>query len=533
MPDREARRRPASPPGACRQGRGATPDFWIRWGALAAVICLAQVFTLHLSPTIHPDEVVILDHGRVALFEPATDWSVNLRADGRPLLTPYVVGVGLQEAAYRLLAPARIGPRLSSLLGAVLAATLCIVWLRGRGAAALPALLGGTALLLDPLLAYGYRIGRLDAWAMACCLAAACLLQSAARLGRTRSETLRLAGAGAAAALAPLVWPSAILLYPLLAAEWSSPLPPAPLPDPRPGPPGRPLLAFAAGAAGVLVLGGLLLAPRVAPMLDGLGLALRGNLQLSSGRLREELIQWGPFLRDAAPSGWLFLAGFAAALLRRERRLALALGLALAVILLTMAYAHRLVYLLPYLVGLLAGAAHGAGPNGARLPRLATAALAAAVAWAGLVTLAVRPAVALSQREGRDASRLLDTARRHIGAGPFAIYADTRDFYFAGRALGWRQYNVCWGDHRERRLDTLLAGADFAIVAADREGSYLRAQMARAGLRLTARLLGESSSAPREPPLLGLATGSRPYGPYLLFGRAPVPRTPAPDDPRP
>ncbi|MFZ2097168.1 MAG: hypothetical protein WAV05_11080, partial [Anaerolineales bacterium] len=190
-------------------------SFWIKWSLAITVIALIHSFTLTISPTVWPDEVDIIDYGRVAL-QPNTEWSINWQEEDRPRLMLSYLGPILQEWAFQFSGESLVGPRAISLIGALAAATIAVGWLRSRGTSAFKAGLLGLIFLLDPLFTQSYRGARVDGWAMALGLGACWVLSRTSwriQNGRTYHGMVLLAGA--LDLLAFFVWPSAVMLFPL------------------------------------------------------------------------------------------------------------------------------------------------------------------------------------------------------------------------------------------------------------------------------------------------------------------------------
>ncbi|MFM9024968.1 MAG: hypothetical protein ACKON7_06475, partial [Planctomycetaceae bacterium] len=185
----------------------------------AAVVlgtCLVHLTTLTRSPPAWQDEVQIIDYGRVVLPGSDQSFGVNWHAQNRPIRLLNYIGPVVQEAACRASANTSVGPRLSALLGAVVAAIAMRGWLLATGVSPSIAFVAAWAFLWDPLFASSYRSVRVDSWCMAALLASLWCVRRASRSG---TGDRMLVAAGAFVAVAALTWPSAILLAPLLAYE--------------------------------------------------------------------------------------------------------------------------------------------------------------------------------------------------------------------------------------------------------------------------------------------------------------------------
>lgn len=483
---------------------------WRVWAFLALAIAAVHALTLRISPTIWQDEVQIVDYGRATVFERGTDWSVNWHPSGRPIPLFNYLGGALQEGAFRAAGHSMAGPRAASIIGAVFAGCMCLGWLAARGAPPLAALAGALLLLLDPGFVQSYRGARVDCWAVGCCLASAWLLRAQAGQGMG----WRWGAAGACAAAGGLFWPSALFMGPLLAAEaWAGT---------RPGPGrGREAVACAVvfGAAGVVVVAGALLPfhREIQAMLGDLLAVSQQGLHIKPSASFWDRLQWAGFGQAVKLGPWLFVLALPAFWVGRDWPLMLAFGAAAGAILATNAYVHRIVYLLPYGIGLLAGAAAVcARPEaGVWRRRLLAGATGLALGWGVLLTMAARPWLALRQAAGRDPQLLVEAANKAVGPGPLAVYVSPWEFYYAGRQLGWKQYKFPFEPETPASAawTGLLKRMDCVVFNERDLTAGHRAAITAAGFVSRGRFLeGGGAGA-------GLGAGGRPYGPVEFFGR--------------
>jgi hypothetical protein len=106
---------------------------WQLWWLIAPGVFVIQLLTLHFDPQIHQDEIQIVDYGRTAL-EPDTDWGMtwNVNED-IPVMPPSYLASAFKELAFKVFGKSFLGPRILSVLAAILAATCALGWLRTRG----------------------------------------------------------------------------------------------------------------------------------------------------------------------------------------------------------------------------------------------------------------------------------------------------------------------------------------------------------------------------------------------------------------
>jgi len=185
----------------------------------------------------------------------------------------------------------------------------------------------------------------------------------------------------------------------------------------------------------------------------------------------------------------------------------------------TLLYFNRLIYLLPYAIGLIGGVYQipFTFMANAKTRRLITnVGLFLLIVWSVSSSMIIRPAIALSQREERDPSILFSLGRDSIGEGPYRVYLGAWEFYFTGRWLGWQMLNE-YVDRDQRDLSRLLSKADHAIFRQGVIDDDLASQLSRAGLELQKELTDDRQDQIEMQHQFRL--GARAYGPYVLYSR--------------
>ncbi|MFM6529890.1 MAG: hypothetical protein ACKPIB_16605, partial [Dolichospermum sp.] len=197
--------------------------FWLSWFFILTIVFLINCLTLTVSPPIWQDEVQIIEYGRIFLH-PTTDWSVNWDLlNERPFFTLFYLGCVLQEWAFKAANSSIAGSRVFTLIGAGVAATTTMGYLLYRQVPRKIAALLGLALLLDPLLVQSYRGDRLDCWVIAVCLGVCWLLRIAIKnFSEYQLCFITVGLSGSLSVVAMFIWPSAVILYPLILLELSS-----------------------------------------------------------------------------------------------------------------------------------------------------------------------------------------------------------------------------------------------------------------------------------------------------------------------
>ncbi|MBK9239062.1 MAG: glycosyltransferase family 39 protein [Acidobacteria bacterium] len=478
-------------------GRLTDNAWWKLWVGLGLVAVVAHSTTLVLSPVYWLDEAQIVDWGRSLFFEPHTTWSVSWLPEGRPAANYGYLGPALQEAVFRLSGLQPWAPRLSSVLGGVAAATMLVAWLRARGLGAPASVLGGALLLVDPAFVQACRGGRVDGWAIAFALGAAWALCRVRGPGRHSTAWAGLAGA--LAATAPFVWPTAAVGLVAVGLEWLQLVRAPPLGRAR-----RIRLTAAVVGAGVVtatVLGMVYAGLHGSP-LDHWRVALGMQFTSGEGLAQTPVQMLTPIGESIVRSPGLWLAAGLAAMVPMGRPWVVVAILSLVLLVPTHLYVFRLVYVLPML------AAAGAmfydcrqsliDQGHRRLIPIAVAILLASIGWSAFAAIGGRQAVAWAERHDRDPRVVSEIAQR-IGPGDHAVLLWAPAFYYPGRQLGWRMFRPF---RRSEAPPDLLAQMDYAITGPIVDDTAMTA----AGLVL------EQEFKP--------ATATARYGPFRLYRRA-------------
>jgi MFS family permease len=488
---------------------------WVCWLVMLSAVFLVHLLTLTISPP-WGDEAQIIEHGRLLPFEPYSEWSSNWHSTAnRPILFWSYLGPCLQEITYKIKMPLPYGPRLASLLGAMIAATASIGWLLSIKTYRLIALILGLVFLLDYIFSQSYRSARVDCWALAFCFGACWALRHAmSQMQKGRAFRFALAIGGSMAAIAFFIWPSAVLIYPLLLAE---------------------LIALLREEYSMRQSGASIMRSAAAFAISGL--VMTALLLIPIWHLHEIVFNdIGPILRASQPpytfalqiknlldsfkySQLLPFSALIGFIWGRNRLMAFMALLVFFYILSTRLYVGRLVYLLPYAIGLIGGAYQMPFTLNAdaKTRRLITH-IGLSLLIVGNISLSmiIRPAMALIQKEGRDPNILFDMGHESVGNGPYRVYLGAWEFYFVGRGLGWQMFNE-YVDQSPADLLTLFSSVDYAIFHWGDVDADLASQLLRAGLHFKKALINE-----RQPGIdlkRQFSLGGKPYGPYALYSR--------------
>ena len=485
----------------------------LSWILVLSTVGLIHSFTFIISPTLWRDEAQIIEHGRLIRFDPHSEWSMNWSsAANRPLLMWSYLGPALQETAFRITTPLPFGPRIASVLGAMIAATASLGWLLAMKTFRPIALILGLVFLLDYMFVQSYRGARVDCWVLAFCFGSCWLTRYAmSRMQEGRPFRWALTLAGGMAAIGFFVWPSAVLIYPLVLAELLVLLRQENSIRKSGSSVGLSVLAFVSG--GLMTIS-LLLIPiwhllktmfnDVVPILRASQPAYSLSLQMTN--LLDSL-KFSQLLPVGAVIGFIW---------GRGRMMASMAILVFVYILSTLLYLNRLIYLMPYAIGLI-GAAYQMP-----LPLFANAKTRRLITHLGLVlvivgsvssALIIRPAIALSQKRERDPSGLFRLGLESIGTGPHLVYLGAWDFYFPGRWLGWHMLN----GYDDQEHSELFSRAEHAIFPIAEVDDKLGAQLLKAGLYFQKQLTDDRQDSMDVRYQFRL--GAQGYGPYALYSR--------------
>ena len=492
---------------------------WPSWFIALLVVSGVQMATLTITPLNGKDGAQIVECGRV-LLDSRSDWSFNWSPQNRPLPPSLsYVGPAIQECAFRLFSgtASAFWPRLFSLAGALVAATLALGWLLARSTKPLFAWLLSMAFLLDPNFVEGYRGARVDGWALALCFGAAWLLTK-------RDNEVRPAWAdftaGAMAGTAFMVWPTSPILYPLLMVQFAS--------SHYTRSASHRGYGLVVSRAAIAALGGgiavaLLLIPvrnQLPAILGALHWHYATNLEL--GHTHDPFsINAARYLSVFALSPFIPLLAIPSVLHSKNRLLGIATLVCMILLLGTRVDVNRVVYILPYLLGLASSNfAASELPGGRRYFRHAlTAVLMCALLWCVGLSLVVRTLNAWPLRSSRDPQSLVRAGTDEIGRGPYRVFVQPYEFYYAGRRLGWRMYHPVGGaDIKSDESRRLLREVDYALLTVTPDSEDLKV-LTESGLERKSVLLSQQKQAPVR--LLGVTVSSSGavYGPYTLYAR--------------
>ncbi|WP_197036064.1 hypothetical protein [Fischerella sp. PCC 9605] len=444
----------------------------------------------------------------------------------RPVLLLSYLGATLQELAFRASNLSIIGPRLASLIGGMIAATALLGWLLSRQTPKSMAWLLALVFLLEPIFVQSYRGARVDCWAFALCFSSCWMLRLAmARIQNAQTFTWLVALAGSLTAANIFVWPSAFLLYPLVILElveliwrvqalrrdWKTSL--------------WQIIAFALGGGITATLLVIPIWQQLTVTLSDLRVIASGDstLRERSSLLTEIINTLKGVLSTYKTNPLLPIIALIGVIFSREKKLILTTLFLFTLLLITKFYTFRAVYLLPYILCLISGIyqdfEHRLNTKIHR--RIVSSLLILLLTWSVVLSLIVRPALALSQKEGREPQILYNAGVSSIGAGSHKIYLDAGEFYYVGRSLGWKMFFPFDRLHAlEQRNDIefqqFLSSIDYAILSQKYINPKMISRIEESGLRYKETLVSDEKNKVEKK---RRSNGVQAYGPYILYIR--------------
>ncbi|MFB2773257.1 hypothetical protein ACE1AT_28890 [Pelatocladus sp. BLCC-F211] len=501
--------------------------FWIAWSIAIVIVFVVHLLTLTISLPIWQDEVQIIEYGRLTL-EPQSDWSLNWSVlTNKPIYLFSYLGVILQELAFRASNLSMVGPRLASLLGAIIAATAFLGWLLSRKTPKRVAWILALIFLLEPLFVQSYRGARVDCWVFALCFASCWMLRLAMERIQNGQRSIWLVTlAGSLTAANIFVWPSAVLLYPLVIVElveliqrvqtvskdWKTSL--------------SQIILFAVGAGITAILLVIPIWWHITRILSDLQLIGSADKRLNTeteiiSALKNTLFiyKFNPLLPIIVLIGFIF---------SHENKLRLTTLFLLVFIVITRSYALRVIYLSPYILCLFGGIfQYFEQKRQTKIHRrIASSLLILLLTWSIVLSLVVRPVMVLSQKEGRNPQLIYNAGISSIGTGSHKVYLDVFPFYYVGRSLGWKMF-LPFGFPFDRRSEDLqqgndvkfrqlLSSVDYAIVPQNITPEMI-SLIEEAGLRYQKTLVNSAKNDYINEKVKQFIIP--PYGPYMLYIR--------------
>lgn len=482
--------------------------------ALLFLTCAIHAVTLTRSPPAWQDEIQDIDYGRV--LSPGSDQSygVTWSAEDRPVQLLCYIGCLIQETAYRAAEGAMAGPRISTLIGAVVAAVALRSWLLAAGISPWITLVAACGFLWDPLVVAGYRGARVDVWCMAFMLWALWCIR---RSYQSQRRIPLLIVAGTLITVSGLTWVSAILLLPLVLFELHVS---ASVSRTMFGK--RIHQLFPVGFVGSTLVVGLSAAAAMLLLLlpyhgiIGTMLAdLRSGVDRTVPHEQNELLAhvWAiPRLFLMSP--WLPLIAFVGIAIHGPRSWFLPLTVSVCAVATTHAYGHRAVYLVPYFVYGFAIAADKVNRSSrSRTPfRNAATWLAVVVLiWAGSISLVSRTLNTLNDWARRDPAMVDRFINGLAGESNTRVLLDSWSLYYPIRSRGWRY----WGPLDLRATSDVALSLHYDYVIHDESAGLhpLDGALRAAGYnrRVVSVYHGQSSG------WRVLSNKTPGYGPYVVY----------------
>ena len=494
-------------------------NFWFLWFLILIFVFSIHCLTLTVSPPIWQDEVDMIECGRTFL-NPHTDWSTLWDvANNRAYLVLFYLGCLIQELVFKATHFSIVGPRVFSLIGASLAATTATGWLLSRKVPVRLAGLLGLILLLDPLFVQSYRGDRIDCWVITLCLAACWLLRlSTERLKNNQSCLITVSIAGSLSAIAFFVWPSALILYPLILLELCSLLYVIFKEEDN-------LKRCLQLLLGFILTGAIMIVLLLIPIKDQLSILMGNFIELSSRQVgvspMTAIINLVTSFRN---SPILPISAIVGLIYCRDKALVFTSLFALSIILNSGVYVHRVIYSLPYLLVLFSGIySQQKHFNIQRsTPKIKVIFLVLLLGWAISLSLIIRPVLGLGNSQGRNPNFLINAGRSSIGEGQYKVWDSTYQFYQAGRLLNWKLYRPFVGTENQEARNNFMNKLDYIITLESTDSTYYDDLIKKSGFKLK-KLIKIQNQSKNNRGFLHRITkilkSQTNYGPYNLYSR--------------
>ena len=515
--------------------------FWGMWGAAVLLVVFIYSLTISVAPYLHADEFMTLDLGRIVLH-PNTGWSIAwITSKDHPVFFIFYLGPVFQELCYT--AFGQYAPRISAIIGALVASTILVKWLLLKGTNRNAAFILGLVFLLDPIFVQAYTMARVDGWTMAFCLLSCCLIVRSASLSLNYKRLkINLFFAGFLAAIGLFIWPSAIFLYPLIAFELFTLFGKLKVNNISI----KQLFAlFILTAVGGIIAVLIILIPISSYLIQQFnnlvdGVTVNTHSGIDKGSTYVNLISSAKKMIGSLKfTPVVSLLAAVAFCIRKQIGLLLVCLIAAFAMMASLVYINRVQYLLPYLIVAIAEGyssimLFATTPKIKRFSELAV--LLLLISWAALFSLGIRSYFALFQSENRNRNLIYTAATTLIGKGNHRVIAPF-EFYYPGRKLGWQMYGayIAYDEvFTSEMFANLLSHVDYVILKNEEEISEkFILQMKNEGLNerdyykvyslKNDRFNGKNTFTSRIRNLYSIFR--KPYGPYKLFVRT-ASRTP-------
>ncbi|MDB5119085.1 MAG: hypothetical protein JWN56_303 [Sphingobacteriales bacterium] len=448
--------------------------FWGMWIAALVLIVFVYSLTIAVAPYLHADEFMTLDLGRIVL-NPETTWSIAwITSKNHPVFFIFYLGPVLQELSYTTFG--QYGPRISAILGALVASTVLVRWLLLKGTHRNAAFILGLVFLLDPIFVQAYTMARVDGWTMAFCLLSCCLIcRSVVFSSNYKLLKSHLFFAGVFAAIGLFIWPSAIFLFPLIIFELYSlfvKLKTAGVTIKQ-----RFLLVILMGVGGVLA-SVIILIPLIPQLIQKIhylidGVTVNTQSGAAKGSVISNLFSSGIKLLSVLKfTPVVFFLAAIAFILRKQTGLILACLTASFIMMFTLVYIHRVQYLLPYFIVAIASvySLNQISSKKIELNRFKKLiGLTLLLFWSVFFSIGIRSYFAAFQHQNRDRDLVYHAANALLGKGNHAVFAPF-EFYYPGRKLGWKLYGpyIPYDEvFTSTMFANILSNVDYVIIKND------------------------------------------------------------------
>jgi len=436
--------------------------FW----SFSILALLSHLVYMWSIPIPWMDGVCIHEFGRLFLTHSPLKSSLLVNPDGTSPTVFFYVGPVLQEVMYQIFG--FIGPRLSPMLGLLIAACICRAWLLKKKNSIWLSTMLALMVLTCPVLTQSVRFVRIDTWNVALFFAIVYFIEYATNLPKHVMRRYFFI-AGALTSLSMFVWPTSfVFIFYYIANFWAFR---SKICTPRP----ETLHLILSAATGAGIMGVLFISPFVTRIDDvfnylnfhfshyisshdvSIAGALMAKLKAAVLCFLKETLR-DPLFMTTVAIGILSLAK------QRLRNYAVWMicGLmALGVCVATGLYIYRYLYLLPFLFMLTKTGIQAIQKK----HQNAAITLAVSLLCYGFVTSFLAPLTMACIYKGRSISNITERLRSAIGEGDKCVYVCSYQTYYPARMLDWRFYRYMV-EHllfEDAQNTNLLSRVDYVI----------------------------------------------------------------------
>ncbi len=426
------------------------------WMALLTVLLL-YLPTIMVIPLPWLDEIHVIEMGRIALSRGTLVTTFMMNPDGSSFFPFYYLGPAIQEFSYRLFGMA--GPRLSAMLGILVSACFCRLWLLKKMKSHWQSTLLATIVLVNPLLMQSVRLVRVDSWAFAVFFMIVYFI-AGATLPYRRMLLMRFFFLGILAGISLFIWPTTFIFYIFYLVEFWG------ICTHNKFTPFVIIRVLLAAFVGACVVGFII----VIPLLNSFDM-----LRATVGRYFSVLDAGAPSTGSMIGKGVIvicvkeifrdpfFLIAAFIGFVMSIRKPIVMMGFLISffLCLVTGLHTFRAIYLFPFVFLFMS---FGIQQLRESRPYWGNALLTCILCYGFATSVLAYTGMSLVYK-GRSISLLTERLRQAVGSGDKRVYSRTLQDYYSARTLGWRHYRYFIDNNilDDDKCANLLGKVDYVV----------------------------------------------------------------------